>query len=88
MLDKELHVVNQNVKAINLDGQKVDSGRLTKLLRFEGTKKVAVEKVVAGDIVIIAGLTKATVADTICDISQLKNLCQVHQLILPQCQLV
>ena len=60
--------VNQNVKAINLDGQKVDSGRLTKLLRFEGTKKVPVEEVVAGDIVIIAGLTKATVADTICDI--------------------
>ena len=61
--------INQNVKAINLKGQKVDSGRLTKLLRFEGAKKTIVEEVVAGDIVIIAGLTKATVADTICDLS-------------------
>ena len=60
--------INKNVKAINLAGEKVDAGRLTKLLRFEGTKKVPVEEVVAGDIVIIAGLTKATVSDTICDI--------------------
>ena len=66
--------INENVKAINLKGEKVDAGRLTKLLRFEGTKKVPVEKVVAGDIVIIAGLTKATVADTICDLSVEKPL--------------
>jgi len=61
--------INENVKAINLAGKKVDAGRLTKLLRFEGTKKVPVEEVVTGDIVIIAGLTKATVSDTICDFS-------------------
>ncbi len=61
--------INENVKAINLKGQKVDVGRLTKLLRFEGTKKVVVNEVVAGDIVIVAGLTQATVADTICDVS-------------------
>ena len=61
--------INENVKAINLDGKKVDAGRLTKLLRFEGTKKISVNEVVAGDIVIIAGLTKATVSDTICDLS-------------------
>jgi len=66
--------INQNVKAINLDGKKVDAGRLTKLLRFEGTKKIPVEEVVAGDIVIIAGLTKATVSDTICDLSVEKSL--------------
>jgi len=66
--------INQNVKAINLNGKKVDAGRLTKLLRFEGTKKIPVEEVVAGDIVIIAGLTKATVADTICDLSVEKPL--------------
>jgi len=66
--------INQNVKAINLNGKKVDAGRLTKLLRFEGTKKIPVEEVVAGDIVIIAGLAKATVADTICDLSVEKPL--------------
>jgi len=66
--------INENVKAINLAGKKVDAGRLTKLLRFEGTKKIPVEEVVAGDIVIIAGLTKATVSDTICDLSVEKSL--------------
>jgi len=66
--------INKNVKAINLDGKKVDDGRLTKLLRFEGTKKIPVEEVAAGDIVIIAGLTKATVSDTICDLSVEKPL--------------
>jgi len=66
--------INENVKAINLAGKKVDAGRLTKLLRFEGTKKIPVEEVVAGDIVIIAGLTKATVSDTICDPSVEKSL--------------
>jgi GTP-binding protein len=66
--------INQNVKAINLAGEKVDAGRLTKLLRFEGTKKIPVEEVFAGDIVIIAGLTKATVADTVCDLAVEKPL--------------
>jgi len=66
--------INENVKAINLTGKKVDAGRLTKLLRFEGTKKIPVEEVVAGDIVIIASLTKATVADTICELSVEKPL--------------
>merc|ERR1711991_1190112 len=59
---------NQQIKAINLEGKKVDEGRLTKIFRYEGTKKVPIEKGEAGDIVIIAGLEKANVADTICDI--------------------
>ena len=59
---------NQQIKAINLDGEQVDSGRLTKIFRFEGTKKVPIDIGEAGDIVVIAGLEKANVADTICDI--------------------
>ncbi len=58
---------NQQIKAINLDGEKVDAGRLTKIFRYEGTKKVPIEVGEAGDIVVIAGLEKANVADTICD---------------------
>ena len=58
---------NQNIKAIDLSGKKVDEGRLTKIFRYEGNKKVPIEKGEAGDIVIIAGLEKANVADTICD---------------------
>ena len=59
---------NQQIKAINLKGKKVDEGRLTKIFRYEGTKKVPIEVGEAGDIVIIAGLEKANVADTICDL--------------------
>jgi GTP-binding protein len=58
---------NQPIKAINLNGEIVDEGRLTKIFRYEGTKKVPIEVGEAGDIVVIAGLEKANVADTICD---------------------
>ena len=59
---------NQQIKAINLKGEVVDEGRLTKIFRYEGTKKVPIEIGEAGDIVVIAGLEKANVADTICDL--------------------
>ena len=54
-------------KAINLKGELVEQGRLTKLHVFRGVEKVAVEEAIAGDIVCIAGLEKASVADTLCD---------------------
>ena len=57
--------VNDSVTAINLDGKVVEQGRLTKLLRFEGTERVPVNEANAGDIVCIAGLTRASVSDTI-----------------------
>ena len=57
--------VNEAVHAINLDGKVVEAGRLTKLLRFEGTERVPVDSVEAGDIVCIAGLAVASVSDTI-----------------------
>ncbi|MGC6511161.1 MAG: translational GTPase TypA [Parvibaculales bacterium] len=58
--------VNEAVRALNLNGEVVETGRLTKLLRFEGTQRVPVDEVQAGDLICIAGLTKASVADTIC----------------------
>ena len=59
---------NQQIKAINLDGKQIDAGRLTKIFRYEGAKRVPIEIGEAGDIVIIAGLQNANVADTICDL--------------------
>jgi len=59
--------VNDAVKAINLEGEQVEAGRLTKLFKFEGTDRVAVDEVQTGDIICIAGLAKASVADTICN---------------------
>ncbi len=58
-----------NFKAINLNGELVEQGRLTKLHTFRGVDKIPVDEAVAGDIVSIAGLEKASVADTICDMS-------------------
>ncbi len=59
--------INSPVKAINLEGAQVETGRLTKLLRFDGTTRVPVEEVKAGDLICIAGLAKTSVADTIGD---------------------
>ena len=61
--------VNDQVKVLDLDGKTIENGRLTKLFSFEGTKRVPVDEVVAGDIICIAGLTKCSVADTICNSS-------------------
>nr|WP_261722534.1 translational GTPase TypA [Wolbachia pipientis] len=57
--------VNSDLKVLNLDGTTIERGRLTKLLSFSGLKRIPVEQAVAGDIVAIAGLEKASVSDTI-----------------------
>ena len=57
--------INDNVHAIDLSKNIVETGRLTKLLKFEGMKKIPVNEVNTGDIVCIAGLSTASVADTI-----------------------
>ena len=61
--------VNRQIKALNRDGTVVERARATKLLAFRGLARVPVERAEAGDIVAIAGLGTATVADTLCDIS-------------------
>jgi GTP-binding protein len=58
--------VNSNLKALNADGEVIEQARITKLLSFRGVERVPVDEAHAGDIVAVAGLTKATVADTLC----------------------
>ncbi|MBB4264840.1 translational GTPase TypA [Roseospira visakhapatnamensis] len=58
--------LNQPIKALSRDGRVIEQGRASKLLAFRGLERVAVEEVEAGDIVALAGLTEATVADTLC----------------------
>jgi len=58
---------NMTVKALSRDGKLVENGRISKILAFRGLDRVPVEEAEAGDIVALAGLAKATVADTICD---------------------
>jgi GTP-binding protein len=61
--------VNRQIKALSSDGRVVERARATKLLSFRGLARVPTERAEAGDIVAIAGLEEATVADTLCDIA-------------------
>ncbi len=55
------------VKAMSMDGEVVESFRATKILAFRGLAQSPIDVAEAGDIVSLAGMTKATVADTLCD---------------------
>ncbi|WP_114008303.1 translational GTPase TypA [Cohaesibacter intestini] len=57
---------NMSVKALARDGKLIENGRISKVMAFRGLERQSIEKGEAGDIVSIAGLQKATVADTIC----------------------
>jgi len=57
--------LNMPVRVLRQDGTVVESGRLTKLMTFSGLERVPVEEVRAGDIIAIAGLSDATIPDTI-----------------------
>ena len=59
----------QSIKAINRDGELVETFRVNKILAFRGLQQQPIEVAEAGDIVSIAGMSKATVADTIADTS-------------------
>jgi len=57
--------VNMPVRVLRQDGTVVETGRLTKLMTFSGLDRVPVDEVQAGDIIAIAGLSDATIPDTI-----------------------
>jgi GTP-binding protein len=56
---------NMPVRVLRQDGTVVETGRLTKLMTFSGLDRVPVDEVQAGDICAIAGLSDATIPDTI-----------------------
>ena len=60
---------NMAVKAIDYTGKLIEQGRITKVLAFRGLERVPVESAEAGDIVALAGLGNATVAETLCDLN-------------------
>ncbi len=60
--------LNRPIKALRRDGSVIERARATKVLSFRGLARVPTERAEAGDIVAIAGLQDATVADTLCDI--------------------
>jgi GTP-binding protein len=60
--------MNMPIKGMTREGVLVEQGRVTKILAFRGLERVPVDEAQAGDIVAVAGLSKTTVADTLCDI--------------------
>ena len=57
--------VNAPIQVLDPEGNIVETGRASKLLAFRGLERVPVDEAQAGDIISIAGLTNATVANTI-----------------------
>ncbi len=61
--------LNQPIHALDDAGNVVETGRASKLMSFRGLERVPVEEARAGDIISLAGMTVATVANTIADTS-------------------
>ncbi len=67
--------INDAVHALRPGSEtEIEHSRLTKLLAFEGLKRIPIETAQAGDIIAIAGLEKATVADTIASVEVMEPL--------------
>lgn len=58
---------NQQIHALDSDGKVVETGRASKIMTFRGLERVPTDEAQAGDIISLAGLTTATVSNTICD---------------------
>ncbi len=60
---------NQAIHALDMDGKVLETGRASKIMAFRGLDRVPVDEAQAGDIISLAGLAVATVANTIADTS-------------------
>jgi GTP-binding protein len=58
--------VGETIKALSREGEKIEQFRVTKILAFRGLDQKPIDVAEAGDIVSIAGMATATVADTLC----------------------
>jgi GTP-binding protein len=57
------------IKALSRAGAEIERFRVSKVLGFKGLARVPVEEAGAGDIVALSGMSKPTVADTLCALS-------------------
>ncbi|MEM7422836.1 MAG: translational GTPase TypA [Pseudomonadota bacterium] len=57
------------LRALSRNGAEIERFRVSKVLAFRGLARTPVETAKAGDIIALAGMTKSTVADTLCDIA-------------------
>ncbi|MCU0910292.1 MAG: translational GTPase TypA [Rhodobacteraceae bacterium] len=59
--------VGDQIKALSRTGERIEQFRATKVMAFRGLTQTPIDVAEAGDIVTVAGMSKATVADTLCD---------------------
>jgi len=59
--------VGTTLKALTREGERIEQFRVTKIQAFRGLTLTSLDEALAGDIVTLAGMTKATVSDTLCD---------------------
>ena len=64
----------ETIKALSRDDKKLEQFRITKIMAFRGLNQLAIETAEAGDIVSLSGMSKATVADTLCAVGVNKAL--------------
>ncbi|MBS9716113.1 translational GTPase TypA [Pseudohalocynthiibacter aestuariivivens] len=55
----------ESIKSLTRDGELIENFRVSKILAFRGLGQQAIDLAEAGDIVTIAGMSKATVADSL-----------------------
>ena len=55
----------ESIKSLSRDGELIENFRVSKILAFRGLGQQAIDLAEAGDIVTIAGMSKATVADSL-----------------------
>jgi GTP-binding protein len=56
----------ETIKALSRTSDRIEQFRVTKVLAFRGLGQSPIDSAEAGDIVTLAGMSKATVADTLC----------------------
>ncbi len=54
------------IQALSVHGEKIEQFQVKKIQAFRGLGMQDIDEAIAGDIVSVAGMTKATVADTLC----------------------
>ncbi|MFC2952800.1 translational GTPase TypA [Marinicaulis aureus] len=62
------------MKALSRDGKTIEQARVSKVLGFRGLKRQPVDEAFPGDIIAIAGFSKASVSDTLCDLTATEPL--------------
>ncbi|MFT3732681.1 MAG: translational GTPase TypA [Hyphomicrobium sp.] len=58
---------NQALRALDREGKVIENFRVQKVLAFRGLERVPVDAAGAGDIIALAGMSEANVADTLAD---------------------